>query len=97
MTNIPGVTFIDNPHAPEVFSDNASGVFFLNGNIRITFESVKIDHSTAPGPANRVVVARLIMPIDRAENMIVMLQDFIAKQKGSAETLPQMEGPKTIQ
>jgi hypothetical protein len=38
MTNMPAMELLDNPHAPDVFADSATGFFLLNGNIRITFE-----------------------------------------------------------
>jgi len=54
MTNItpaaPTVTFLDNPHAPDVFADGWTGFFTFNGNIKITFESVRVNHVTSPRP-----------------------------------------------
>lgn len=72
MTNIPPGTamgFIDNPHAPDIFADGLTGFFLLNGNIRLTFESARVSHAASPGPVNRVVIGRLVMPVDAAENM----------------------------
>lgn len=80
------VLFIDNPHAPEVFASEASGFFFHNGNVHITFESPKADHSTPPGPVKRVVIARLIMPASGAQGLAVELYDFL-KTKGFAPEL----------
>ena len=79
MTN-PPVTFINDPHAPEVFATDACGFFILNGNISIAFESARADHSTNPGPVNRVVVARLVMPAKGAQSLAVGLIDFLIKQ-----------------
>ncbi len=85
MTDItPGaqtVTFLDNPHAPDVFADAAPGFFNFNGNIRITFESVRVNHATAPGPLTRVVIGRLVMPLAAAEVMAKGLLDFINQQR----------------
>jgi hypothetical protein len=81
MTDItpatPTVSFLDNPHAPDVFADNATGFFNLNGNIRITFESVRVNHVTSPGPMTRVVIGRLVMPLAAAEAMAKGLLGFI--------------------
>jgi hypothetical protein len=44
-----------------------SGFFDLAGNIKITLELY--GHATSPGPINRVIIGRLLMPIDAAENL----------------------------
>jgi hypothetical protein len=73
MTDItpatPTVSFLDNPHAPDVFADNATGFFNLNGNIRITFESVRVNHVTSPGPMTRVVIGRLVARFNQFERI----------------------------
>jgi hypothetical protein len=84
MTNIgaqPTMTFLDNPHAPDVFADALTGFFLLNGNIRLTFESARVNHSTSPGPVTRVVIGRLVIPIAIAENMAKELLAFIEQMK----------------
>ncbi|MBB5261788.1 hypothetical protein [Rhizobium leguminosarum] len=80
--------FIDDPHAPEVFADAATGFFHFNGNIRTTFESLRVDHSTAPGPVHRVVIGRLNMPVSAAEAFARGLLDFIETQR-AANSAPQ--------
>jgi hypothetical protein len=99
MTNIPsapGIEFMDNPHAPEVFADGATGWFLMNGNIRITFESARVNHITSPGPLNRVVVGRLVLPLERAEEMAKGLLQFIANMKAQTSAAP-AQGTPTIQ
>jgi len=101
MANIPAAppppTLLDNPHAPDVYADSATGWFLMNGNVRITFESARVSHITSPGPLNRVVIGRLVMPIDAAEQMAKGLLEFIAQQRQQA-TSPQAQGPMpTIQ
>jgi hypothetical protein len=83
MTNItpPTVSFVDNPHAPDFFADGFSGFFNLNGIVRTIFESIRVNHVTTPGPINRVVIGRLVMPIDAAENLAKGLLDFITQQR----------------
>ncbi|MBC7101671.1 MAG: hypothetical protein H5U13_00370 [Parvibaculum sp.] len=83
-----GPTFIDNPHAPDLFSDSVTGFFHFSGNIKITFESARVDHSSSPGPINRVVIGRLVMPIAAAEGFARGLLDFIEKQRQQAESTP---------
>ncbi len=70
----------DNPHAPELYATAATGFFNANGTISITLESVRADHSKSPGPINRVVVGRLVMPANGAQAMAVGLFDFLEKQ-----------------
>ena len=96
MTNIseaPG--FLDNPHAPDVFADEASGFFLLGGNVRITFSSYRVNHATSPGPVSRVVIGRLILSLAAAENLHLALADFLERQKALAESAP--AGPVTLQ
>jgi hypothetical protein len=74
------IALLDNPQAPELFASAATGFFVANGNIAITFESVRADHSTSPGPLNRVVVGRVVMPVQGAQALVVGLFDFLEKQ-----------------
>ena len=74
------IALLDNPQAPELFASAATGFFVANGNIAITFESVRADHSTSPGPLNRVVVGRVVMPVPGAQALVVGLFDFLEKQ-----------------
>jgi hypothetical protein len=74
------ISYVDNPGAPDVFADEASGFFVRNGVISITFAAARIDHSTAPGPINRVVIGRLVMPVSGAQNLAVGLYDFLAQR-----------------
>jgi hypothetical protein len=56
---------LDNPHAADVFADGATGWFYFNGNIRITFESVWCNHESAACQVTRVVIWRLVMSWSR--------------------------------
>jgi hypothetical protein len=76
----PQVTFMDNPHAPDVFATNACGFFNLNGSIMITFEAAHVDHSKSPGPINRVVIGRLVMPASGAQSLALGLYNFLQQQ-----------------
>jgi hypothetical protein len=53
MTDIPasstGPTFLDNPHAPDIFADALTGIFVLNGNFRLTLEAVRVSHVSTKG------------------------------------------------
>lgn len=79
----PPVTFLDSPFGPEVFADTVTGYFVRNGVISITFEAARINHVTSPGPLNRVVVGRVVLPISGAQELAVGLYDFL-KSRGLA-------------
>jgi hypothetical protein len=62
MTNSPAFGFLDNPHAPDVFADAATAFFLVSGNLRITFEALRVNHVSTPGPVNRLVIGRFLPP-----------------------------------
>ena len=72
--------FLDNPHAPEYFASGVSGFLVNLGNIHITFESARVNHLTNPAPVNRVVIARIVMPVAGAQALALGLYDFLRKQ-----------------
>jgi hypothetical protein len=80
MAKTPTLNFVDNPDAPEIFSSGATGFFVANGNITITFESARADHSQSPGPVYRTVVSRIVLPVAAAQGLAVGLFDFLEKQ-----------------
>jgi hypothetical protein len=72
---------LDDPKAPEIYAVAATGFFNANGVISITLESARADHTAkSPGPINRVVVGRLVMPAAGAQALAVGLFDFMEKQ-----------------
>jgi hypothetical protein len=87
-------TLIDNPHAPDVFADEATGLFLAGNNVRITFSSYRVDHSAIPGPVNRVVIGRLVLPLVAAEVLHRTLADFLERMKEQAKA---SSGPVTLQ
>lgn len=75
----PPVTFIDDPRAQEFFIDGCTGFSIYNNVVRLTFESLRVDHTTSPGPTNRVVNVRLAMPTVAAQTLAAGLYDFLKK------------------
>lgn len=69
---------LNNPHAPDLFADGATGYLSLNGNMRITFEAVRSDYSTNPHALDRVVVGLVVMPIAAAEAMANAILQHVA-------------------
>ena len=71
------INFVDDPHAPEVFATEVVGFLVNSGNVHITFATPRVDHVTSPGPINRVVNARLVMPVQGAQALAAGLYDFL--------------------
>lgn len=90
MTNPPEGHFIDNPLAPEVFITGVSGyVISPNGAVvTLTLESARVDHSSDPGPVNRVVIGRVTMPTSVAQNLAVGLFNFLKRFDGNPTDPP---------
>ena len=80
MAKREAVKLIDNPNAPEIFASAATGFFVSEGNVSITFESARADHSESPGPVYRSVVARIVLPAGAAQGLAVGLFEFLEKQ-----------------
>ena len=74
------IEFRDNPLAPEIYASGATGFFVSNNTISITLESLRADHAEKPGPLQRVVVGRLVMPAAGAQGLAIGLFDFLEKQ-----------------
>lgn len=80
MANEVSVNFIDNPTAPDLFAAEAVGFFNLNGSIMITLSTPHVNHETSPGPINRVVVGRVVMPAAGAVTLAAGLYNFLKEQ-----------------
>ena len=85
---------IDDPRAPEVYASNFSGIQLCSGNAVITFESSRADHSAGNGLINRVVVARVVMPISVAQSLVLQLHGLIDRG-GSASAAAAKDIRKT--
>jgi hypothetical protein len=95
MTNQPETKFIDNPHAPDVYADHVTGIFYSHGNVRLTLEVGRIDHVSSPGPLNRVVIGRLVLPLAAAESLKKLLNDYLT-QISQPSNPPQATTPSTV-
>jgi hypothetical protein len=75
--NLPQpVPLIDDPTVREVFADEIAGITVTNGNINLTFAAVRADHSKVPATHNRVVTARLVIPIPAGVQLGAMLEQI---------------------
>jgi len=94
-TDIPagGNGLLNEHSAPELLADEAVGMSWLGGVLRITLASWRADWSKSPAPTERVVVGRIAMPIPAAEALYALLGDTLAKMKAQQEASGQA-GPK---
>lgn len=90
------VTFVDNPMAPEVFVSEVTGYFINSGVMRVAFASARVNHETSPGPINRIVNLRLVMPVVVAQALAVGLYDFLKRQGVPPPDLPPPPTPASI-
>ena len=81
----------------EHYVDGPVGVNFLNGNMHITFATLRSDHSVDPAPPYRQVSLRLVIPlaggIDLQNHIAGMMT--VLQQQGLIQ--PIMPGPQTRQ
>jgi hypothetical protein len=47
----------------------------------------RVDHSVSPNPVNRVVIGRLVMPVNSAHAFALSIYDFL-KQRGIDPSRP---------
>jgi hypothetical protein len=88
-------SLVDNPFAPEHFAADAVGFYLAKpGLVHITLTAPRVDHRTAPGPVNRVVVQRLVMPVEGAYGLAVGLYDFLQKHADALRQLGIELGPR---
>jgi hypothetical protein len=67
------ISLIDDPMAPEFFTSRCVGYSIGQGNVTLTFESLRCNHFDPNGGMNRVVVGRIIMPVEAAQALVVDL------------------------
>lgn len=78
---------VDAANAADIYADEAAGFFLMSGNVRITFASLRGNHSTDPASAARVVVGRLVLPLGAAEALQKGLAEFLERMKAQANTV----------
>ncbi|MBI3678099.1 MAG: hypothetical protein HY243_15935 [Proteobacteria bacterium] len=98
MTNTPEtptIPLIDNPLAPDIYADGLTGFFVVGNSLRMTLESVRANYTKAGAPPVRVVVGRLNMQIDRAEDLAKSILNLVAQHKAQASA-PAPQGTPTV-
>jgi hypothetical protein len=89
--------FVDNPDIPESFADGFAGVTFTNGILKLTFTTVRADHSKEPAKHHRTVTVRLAIPITTALELQNGLANMMKELEGMGVLQVQQSGPMTIQ
>ena len=79
---------IDNPQAPEWYATEAVGFMNTLGNIHITLAAPRATHTTVPGPVNRVVIGRIVLPVAGAQALAAGLYDFLKSQGMDPNPVP---------
>jgi hypothetical protein len=86
---------VDDPSVPEVFTDNLAGLTINQGNVNLTFATVRADHSKMPATNHRKITSRLVMPISVAVNLHEILGQVMRdlEEKGLIQRGPVLPGP----
>ena len=87
------VELIDAPHAPTMYATAYSGIWLYAGAVHVTLEASRINHSTSPGSIQRVVIGKLVMPVEAAQRLAVGLFKFLTEHGVPPPNLP---GPPTL-
>jgi hypothetical protein len=70
---------IDDPHAPEFFATSCCGFSIGQGHVTLTFESARCNHFDPQGSMNRVVVGRIVLPIQAAQALVIELNTSLQR------------------
>jgi len=81
----------------EHYADAPVGVNFFNGNLHITFMTLRTDHTTEPSPQYRQVTFRLVMPLAGAMDLQKSIGSIISILQSQGVIQPVMPGPQTRQ
>jgi hypothetical protein len=70
---------LDDPFAPEVFASGCCGFSIGQGHVTLTFESVRCNHYDQAGEMSRVVVSRVVLPIQAAQALVLELNTSLQR------------------
>jgi len=74
-----GPRLIDDPHAPEFFATSCCGFSIGQGHVTLTFESARCNHFDPKCAMNRVVVGRIVLPIQAAQALVIELNNSLQR------------------
>ncbi len=76
---VEGPRLIDDPHAPEFFATSCCGFSIGQGHVTLTFESARCNHFDPKCSMNRVVVGRIVLPIQAAQALVIELNTSLQR------------------
>jgi hypothetical protein len=82
---------------PDVYVDGPVGVNYFNGTLRITFATLRADHSTNPVLQYRKVTLRLVIPLPGAIDLQTHITNIVLRLHSQGAILPITPGPQTRQ
>src|SRR5262245_55599230 len=83
--------------ALESYADGPVGVNFLNGNLHITFVTLRADHAIEPSPTYRQVTLRLVIPLAAAVDLQNQISRMMALLQRQGVVQPEMPDTRTRQ
>jgi hypothetical protein len=75
----PGPRRIDKPQSPEFFATSCCGFSIGQGHVTLTFESARCNHFDPKCGMNRVVVSRIVLPIQAAQALVIELNTSLQR------------------
>jgi hypothetical protein len=81
--DLMSLPLVDDSTVKDVFAEFCTGLNFVHGNLHMTFASVTADYTLPQAPSNRIVSARIVMPIIGAielRDLLTQLIDTLTEQ-----------------
>jgi hypothetical protein len=71
------LVFFNRQDSPEIFADAAIGFSHLDGAVKVTLMSNRVNHKSDAGEIHQVVVGYVVMTTEGAKNLAIGLFDFL--------------------
>lgn len=73
----PALRLVDDPKAPEIYASACAGFSIGQGNVVLTLESARCNHFEPGSPMSRVVVGRIVLPVQAAQALVIELNNAL--------------------
>jgi len=87
----------DDPRILELYVDSPAGINFVNGNLHLTFITVRSDHSTDSPTQHRQVTLRMVIPLAGAIDLHGGINGILGLLQSQGVIQPVMPGTPTRQ
>ena len=81
----------------ERYVDGPIGINFFNGNMHITFITLRVNHAVDPSPQYRQVTLRIVIPLAGAVDLQNQIASLLSILQSQGIIQPIMPGPQTRQ